>query len=206
MAAVKRLINLISQYMQMLSGVFLVGIMLVTLCDVVTRTIFGLTDGSVDLTFVGGVELVKYGLLYTILFTLPQSIGSSQVIVDLFTEQMPDMVKRYLEGFYLIGFALLGAGMSYRFFLSIEGAQMTGETTQDLLIPMTWIYCIVVFATSMLTLRCFVTTCEVIHGEVDLNSSPSSMDDDESATISNNQTLSDAEQNQNNQANRKEVA
>lgn len=164
MAALKKIINHISQYMQILSGVFLIAIMLATLSDVFTRTLYGLTDGNMDFTFIGAVEIVKYGLLFTILFTLPQSVGSSQVIVDLFTENMSGKVKRYLEGFYLIGFALLGAGMSYRFFLSIESAQMSGETTQDLLLPMSWIYSIVVFATSILTLRCFVATCDVVHG------------------------------------------
>ncbi len=108
MTVLKNFINRVSQVMHVFSGVFLIGMMLVTLLDVVTRTLYGLSDGGIELTFVGGVELIKYGLLFTVLFTLPQSVGDSQVVVDLFTEQMSDRSKTYLESFYLLGFALLG--------------------------------------------------------------------------------------------------
>lgn len=162
MTVLKNFINRVSQVMHVFSGVFLIGMMLVTLLDVVTRTLYGLSDGGIELTFVGGVELIKYGLLFTVLFTLPQSVGDSQVVVDLFTEQMSDRSKTYLESFYLLGFALLGAGMTYRFYIAIEGAVMSGETTQDLMIPMPWIYRIVVFATTVLTLRCLILTWDMI--------------------------------------------
>ncbi|MGI2881388.1 TRAP transporter small permease [Vibrio furnissii] len=177
MTVLKKLINRVSQLMHVCSGAFLIGMMLVTLLDVVTRTLYGLSDGGIELTFVGGVELIKYGLLFTVLFTLPQSVGDSQVVVDLFTEQMSDRFKTYLESFYLLGFALLGAGMTYRFYLAIEGAVMSGETTQDLMIPMPWIYRIVVFATSMLTLRCLILTWDLLrhhHPKIERMSSPTS--------------------------------
>jgi len=162
MTVLKNLINRIASVMHACSGVLLIGMMLVTLVDVVTRTIYGISDGGIALTFVGGVELIKYGLLFTVLFTLPYSVGNSQVIVDLFTERMSERTKVYLESFYILGFALLGAGMTYRFYLAIEGAILSGETTQDLLIPMPWIYRVVVFATSILTLRCLIITWDLI--------------------------------------------
>ncbi|WP_275722647.1 TRAP transporter small permease [Vibrio furnissii] len=177
MTVLKKLINRVSQAMHVCSGAFLIGMMLVTLLDVVTRTLYGLSDGGIELTFVGGVELIKYGLLFTVLFTLPQSVGDSQVVVDLFTEQMSDRFKTYLESFYLLGFTLLGAGMTYRFYLAIEGAVMSGETTQDLMIPMPWIYRIVVFATSMLTLRCLILTWDLLrhhHPKIERMSSQTS--------------------------------
>ncbi len=162
MTVLKNFINRVAYAMHSCSGVLLIGMMLVTLVDVVTRTLYGLSDGAIALTFIGGVELIKYGLLFTVLFTLPQSVGDSQVIVDLFTEQMSERTKIYLESFYLLGFALLGAGMTYRFYLAIEGALLSGETTQDLMVPMPWIYRFVVFATSMLTLRCLILTWDLI--------------------------------------------
>lgn len=162
MTALRNLINQIANAMHMLSGVLLISMMLVTLIDVLTRTLYGLSDGAIALTFIGGVELIKYGLLFTILFTLPQSVGDSQVVVDLFTDRMSERAKIYLESFYLLGFALLGAGMTYRFYDAIEGAILSGETTQDLMIPMPWVYRIVVFATAMLTLRCLLLTWDLI--------------------------------------------
>lgn len=175
MTVLKNFINRIAHAMHVCSGVLLIGMMLVTLIDVVTRTIYGLTDGSVALTFIGGVELIKYGLLFTILFALPQSVGDSQVIVDLFTEKMSEKKKIYLESFYILGFALLGAGMTYRFYLAIEGAVLSGETTQDLMIPMPWVYRIVVFATSMLTLRCLILTWDLLNSQ---HQKPSHQDSD----------------------------
>lgn len=165
MTVLKNFINRVAYTMHICSGILLIGMMLVTLIDVVTRTIYGLTDGSIALTFIGGVELIKYGLLFTILFTLPQSVGNSQVIVDLFTEKMSERMKVYLESFYILGFALLGAGMTYRFYLAIEGAALSGETTQDLMIPMPWIYRLVVFATTVLTLRCLILTWDLLRTE-----------------------------------------
>ncbi|WP_417792502.1 TRAP transporter small permease [Stutzerimonas xanthomarina] len=162
MTALRNLINQIANAMHMLSGVLLISMMLVTLIDVLTRTLYGLSDGAIALTFIGGVELIKYGLLFTILFTLPQSVGDSQVVVDLFTDRMSERAKIYLESFYLLGFALLGAGMTYRFYDAIESAILSGETTQDLMIPMPWVYRIVVFATAMLTLRCLLLIWELI--------------------------------------------
>ncbi len=138
--------------MHVFSGAILVSMMFITLADVISRGVFKLTDGSLDLTFIGGVELIKYGLLFTILFALPYSVGRSQVIVDLFTENMKARTKAILEGIYILGFFLLGSGMSYRFFLAIEHAEMSGETTQDLLIPLSYIYAVSSFATAMLAL------------------------------------------------------
>lgn len=181
MTVLKNFINRIAYAMHTCSGVLLIGMMLVTLVDVVTRTLYGLSDGGIAFTFIGGVELIKYGLLFTVLFTLPQSVGDSQVIVDLFTEQMSERTKVYLESFYLLGFALLGAGMTYRFYLAIEGAVLSGETTQDLMIPMPWIYRVVVVATTVLTLRCLIITWDLIqnhhhHTEEDKAESASSQE------------------------------
>ncbi len=186
MTVLKNFINRISYAMHVCSGVLLIGMMLVTLLDVVTRTIYGLSDGGISLTFIGGVELIKYGLLFTVLFTLPQSVGDSQVIVDLFTEKMSEKMKTYLESFYVLGFALLGAGMTYRFYLAIEGAALSGETTQDLMIPMPWIYSVVVFATTILTLRCLIITWDLLHTE-HADSSDSRSDKPSSSHSSHNQ-------------------
>ncbi len=162
MTVFKNFINRLTHLMHICSGALLIGMMLVTLLDVVTRTLYGLSDGAIALTFVGGVELIKYGLLFTVLFTLPRSVGDSQVIVDLFTDSMSERTKTYLESFYLLGFALLGGGMTYRFYMAIEDAVLSGETTQDLLLPMPWIYRVVVFATGVLTIRCLILTWDLL--------------------------------------------
>ncbi len=161
----KTLINLINRAAHIAhlgAGFILVSMMFITLADVVTRAIFNFTEGGIDLTFIGGIELIKFGLLFAILLTLPHSVAKSQVIVDLFTEKMNHRLKIYLEAFYNLGFALLGAGMSVRFYEAIESASMTGETTQDLQIPLQYIYAGVVFATALLAVRALIIAGELI--------------------------------------------
>ena len=149
MEAVRRL----ALGMHVLSGMLLIGMMVTVLLDVISRGVFGASGGDIDFTFQGGVEIVSYGLLFTVVFTLPYSISRSQVVVDLFTEEMSERLKALLAGIYTFGFGLLGFAMAVRFFEAAGRVAETGETTQDLLIPMTYIYGGTAFATSVLALR-----------------------------------------------------
>lgn len=150
MNAINRLFDRFTYGLHMLSGVILIAMMFITLTDVLTRTLFKITDGKTDLTFIGGIELIKYGLLIMVLLSLPYSVRRSQVIVDLLTEKLPERGKAFLEGLFMLGFVALGYGMSTRFLHAIEQVKMTGETTQDLLIPLSYFYGISAFATAVL--------------------------------------------------------
>lgn len=147
---ISRWVDKLTYVMHLISGTILVLMMFVTLADVVTRLIFNLSGGSIDITFIGGVEMIKYGLLLVVFFALPHSLNRSQVIVDLFTDALKTETKARLEGFYILGYALLGFGMSYRFYHAIEMADMSGETTQDLLLPLSNFYIVTCFASGVL--------------------------------------------------------
>ena len=162
MKSLSRVLGRITLLMHWIGGVFLIGMMLSTLLDVITRGLFSLTDGALDWTFIGGVELVKYCLLFTVLFILPHSVSRSQVIVDLFTDHFSDRKKDLFEAFYLLCFAFLGGAMSYSFFHLIDEAAMSYETTQDLLIPMTYFYSVATFATAMLCISAAMGAIELI--------------------------------------------
>lgn len=153
MKAFARLVDGICYLLQLLSGFLIAAMMMIVLLDVITRALFRLTEGGIDLTFLGGIELVKFTLLFSILYALPWCVDRSQVVVDLFTEQLSDRKKAALEGIYFVGYMLLGAGMTYRFYEAVGNAASSGETSQDLLIPMTYIYAATVFGTAMLALR-----------------------------------------------------
>ena len=143
----------LAKAMHLVSGVILVVMMATIILDIIVRWLFGATEGAVDLTFRGAVEIVSYGLLFMVLFSLPYSVNRGQVIVDLFTERMTEKAKKALAGFYTLGFGLLGLGMSLRFFESMERTAQSGETTQDLLIPLSYIYALATFATTVLAIR-----------------------------------------------------
>ena len=112
MKPIARLVDAVAYYMMQLSGLLIVTMMVTVLLDVTTRFVFGVTDGGIDLTFVGGIEIVKFGLLFTILFALPYCVDRSQVVVDLFTERLSERKKSFLESIYFLGYTLLAIGMS----------------------------------------------------------------------------------------------
>lgn len=155
----------LAHMMHLISGIFLILMVLTVLVDVFSRLAFGLSSGAVDFTFRGGVEIVRYSLLMMVLFALPYSVSRGQVVVDLFTEHFPERVKEALSGIYIFGFALLGGGMAQRFYHAIANAQSSGETTQDLLIPLTYFYAIAAFTTAVLCLRSVLVALEhIIYG------------------------------------------
>lgn len=143
----------VAQAMYFLAGALLLAMVAVILVEVVGRTLFGVTAGAVDFTFIGGIELVSYGLLFTILFTLPYAVSRGQVIVDLFTDGLSERVKGILAGVYTLGYGLLGAAMTVRFVESTQSVAASGQVTQDLLLPLSYIYGVTAVATAVLTLR-----------------------------------------------------
>ncbi|NVK18875.1 MAG: TRAP transporter small permease [Methylocystaceae bacterium] len=143
----------IAFYMHWTSGVLLIVMMVTILIDVISRAVFGATKGSVDFTFNGGVEIVSYSLLFCIMFALPYSVRRGQVIVDLFTGAMSERLKGILAGIYTLGFALLGFGMATEFYKATGRLYQSGETTQDLLIPMFYIFAVATFAAAVLAVR-----------------------------------------------------
>lgn len=147
-------------YMHWTSGILLIVMMVTILVDVVARALFGATKGSIDFTFNGGVEIVSYSLLFCILFALPYSVRRGQVTVDLFTGGMSERLKGILAGIYTLGFGLLGLGMTIRFSMAVDRLRQTGETTQDLLIPMSYIYAVAAFAVAVLTIRGFLVAIQ----------------------------------------------
>jgi TRAP-type C4-dicarboxylate transport system permease small subunit len=154
-----------SYVMHVISGILLILMVITVLVDVATRLVFGMSGGAVNLTFPGGVEIVRYSLLLMVLFTLPYSVSRGQVVVDLFTENLPERVKGLMTGVFLIGFALLGFGMATRFYHAIWNAMSSGETTQDLLLPIWYFYALASFATTVLALRSlFVSVDYIIYG------------------------------------------
>lgn len=158
MSGFARLVDAICRGMLWISAMMLTAMMLVVLADVITRALFRLTDGSFDLTFNGGIELVRFALLFAILYALPWCVDRSQVVVDLFTENLSDRSKAVLDTLCFAGYTLLALGMSIRFWHAVESSHISGETTQDLMFPMSYIFVATLIGTAMLALRSLMLT------------------------------------------------
>jgi TRAP-type C4-dicarboxylate transport system permease small subunit len=149
-------VDKLALWMHWLSGAILILMMLTVIVDIVTRTLFGMTAGASGVTVRGAVEIVSYGLLFMILFTLPHSVSRAQVVVDLFTERWSTAVKLRVSALYTLGFGLLGAAMAERFYQSAYRVAASGQTTQDLQVPLWLPYGVASFAAGMLAVRCVV--------------------------------------------------
>lgn len=152
----------IAKAMRLGSGVLLMFIMTVTLADVIARAIFDATGGSVDFTFIGAVELVSYGMLAMVLLAFPYGVDKGQVIVDLFTEGFRRRTKMRIEALYMAGFTALSIGMTIRFFEVAGRMSRSGESSQDLMIPLYYVYSFAYCALAFLALRCALLTIDYL--------------------------------------------
>ncbi|MBM7456625.1 TRAP-type C4-dicarboxylate transport system permease small subunit [Oceanisphaera litoralis] len=153
MAVLTRIADFIALLMYRLAGVLIIFMMLVVVADVAARALFAVTAGGLDLTFVGGIELVKFSLLFSMLFAFPHAVDKGQIVVDLFTQQMDETRLRFFTGGYTICFGFLGGALCWRFFEAAHSATQTGELTQDLLLPLSNIYYVAALALAMLAAR-----------------------------------------------------
>lgn len=133
-------VDLAAKYLLVVSRILLTLMMLIIVGDVITRGVFGATGGAVDLTFRGGIELVRFSLLFTIVCALPAVVEEGQVVVETFTNRFSDRKKAFMFAFYLIGFLAFGVILAIGWYKSGMAAMSHGETTQDLKIPKGPIY------------------------------------------------------------------
>lgn len=145
-----------------IGGTALILTMVIVLLEILTRTIFGLTGGYVDLTFNGSFELVRHGMMITFAYSMPYCLARGQVVVDIFTDSWSDRIKSVLSGFYTLLFGIFGFLMTFRLFESAHSASISGETTQDLALSMDIIYYIAAVGMFMLGLRGFALAWEQI--------------------------------------------
>lgn len=162
MKLITYVVDRISHALHIVSGIIMIAMMLITMADIGSRLLFTYSDGSIDITFLGGIELISYGLLFMVLFSLPYSVSRGQVIVDLFTEKMGEPMKEILAGVYTFGFGLLGAGMCYGLYESALRVAESGETTQDLLIPLSYVYGLATFPAALLGIRSLLVSIKRI--------------------------------------------
>jgi|AntDeeMinimDraft_5_1070356.scaffolds.fasta_scaffold02522_6 TRAP-type C4-dicarboxylate transport system permease small subunit len=162
MDALIRLSNGLRRAVLLLAGVALLGMLTVTVIDVLLRTAFTLTDGASTLTFTGSVELVRYLMLAGLLGALAGYVEQSQVVVEVFTQRASDAVKARIAGVSLLVFALVGAVMAVGLADDAASAAKFGEITQDLAMPKAPIYYAAAALLAVFTIRSAVHGLDAI--------------------------------------------
>ncbi len=161
MAFLVKLSVLISRLCQFIGGVSLIIIVLTTMLDVVARYIFKLAGGEFGFTVKGSVEIVSYFMLFALLAAFAAFVERSQIIVDVFTQKMPQSIKGYLMGIFMMGFFVIGIVFSWGLYESAIDALEYGKVTQDLRISMMPIYMVSAFLSILLAIRSLIESINI---------------------------------------------
>ncbi|PXF31667.1 hypothetical protein WH50_08710 [Pokkaliibacter plantistimulans] len=146
------------------AGIALVGLMGVTVVDVITRWLYKLTSGGFGFTIVGSVEMVKYLLYFALLSAMAASVERGQVVVELFTQALPARVKALMGSCYLIGFTVLGAALAYGSWEEGFNSLEYGEVTQDLALPIGPVYFVAAIMFAVMAIRTLIHTLAGLAG------------------------------------------
>jgi len=123
----------LTRWLHHLSGALLVGLMLLTVVNILGRWLFDAPlPGAVELTEIGMVAIVFLGLAYA-------QVRGDHIRVDLLYEQLGARGRRVLDLFAaLVSFATI-AGMTWR--LGVYAGQLgtSGRTTSALRVPLSWV-------------------------------------------------------------------
>ena len=151
----------ISRLCQLLGGISLIIIVLTTMLDVIVRYVFKLTGGEFGFTVKGSVEIVSYFMLFALLAAFAAFVERSQIIVDVFTQKMPQSIKGYLMGIFMLGFFIIGIIFTWGLYESAIDAIEFGKVTQDLRISMMPIYLISAFLSMLLAIRSLIESINI---------------------------------------------
>jgi len=161
MTLLVKLSVLISRLCQFIGGISLIIIVLTTMLDVVARYIFKLTGGEFGFTVKGSVEIVSYFMLFALLAAFAAFVERSQIIVDVFTQKMPQSIKGYMMGVFMLGFFAIGIVFAWGLYESAIDAMEFGKVTQDLRISMMPIYLISALLSALLAIRSLIESINI---------------------------------------------
>lgn len=134
------------------AGAAITFMLAVVSASILTRIVYGMTGGGINLMFGSGIELASYSLLVVIFAAFPRAASDGLVNVDLFTEKFPEWVNALLDRFWsliLAGIALLIARAAW----SQVGMTINrGDETQDLGMSLYLFYGYMAFACLALAL------------------------------------------------------
>lgn len=156
MHAVLKVLDALARVLLGIAGVALIFMMSVTLFDVIVRNLGRWFDAVHDISYTGTIELVRYSFLLAMAGAMPWGVEKSQVIVELFTQNLDPAWRARVDAFFMLGFGVLGVLIAYGLFSSGMQAIVSGETTADLRIPMAPIEFGAAFCMALMALRAFL--------------------------------------------------
>lgn len=122
------------------AGLALTFMLAVVTASILTRMLYGLSGGAVNLMFSGAIELASYSLLATVVASFPRAAAEGLVSVDIFTDRLPGWVNGALDRFWSLVVAAVALMIAYAAWAQVAISMRRNDETQDLGMAMYWFY------------------------------------------------------------------
>lgn len=148
-----------------LAGAALVFLLLNVTGTIVARVIHALTGGAVNLIWRGSIELATLALTVIVFASLHRAFVVGAIRIELFTDFMPDRAKRLIDGLFGLVYGAFAAAMTWRFAHAGAVTYARGDATQDLLMPLHYIYTFLSIASAALAVVAIVWSVATTFGK-----------------------------------------
>jgi len=125
--------------------------------NIIARQLHAISDGNISVMIPGVIELSKYTLLLIIFFALPRASSSGMVRVDILSNRLPKILAQFLNRLWLILMASIFTALFWLFTNKTIVTFNRGDATQDLQIPLFYIYALISLASFMTVISCLLT-------------------------------------------------
>ncbi|MCL4747034.1 MAG: TRAP transporter small permease [Burkholderiaceae bacterium] len=146
-----RAVTLLAGAFNALAGAALVFMLLNVAGTIVARLIHALSGGALNMIWRGSYELAVLALTVVVFASLHRAFVVGAIRIELFTDFMPQSVKRVIDGVFGLVYGVFAAAMTWRFTHAVAVTYERGDATQDLLLPLYWIYLFLATASGALT-------------------------------------------------------
>lgn len=140
MAFVARFASVLERIAATVSMIVLAALLALVAASVLGRLVFDLTGGAMNPMIRGNIEVASYLLLTLVLASLPVTIGSGFVRVDIFVDALPAAVGRALDRLWSLLFAVFAVAVGRLFLDEAYRSAASGAVSQDLALPLSAIY------------------------------------------------------------------
>lgn len=120
----------------LLAALALTALLAVVSASILTRLLFDLSAGRINLLFSGAIEIASYALLVTIFAALPRAVPSGLVKVDVLIGAESRRWSAWLDRFWLLILAGFAGVLAWRYALQTLLSLRRGDATQDLQLPL----------------------------------------------------------------------
>ncbi len=145
----------LAQAVNRIAAVMLVLMMLLTVCDVLLRKIYGRS-------ILGTVELTEFMLVGLVFFSLAHTeIQRGHVRIDFFMQRVPLKIQSRLENMTQLLCVLLFGAIAWSLLIYAGNMCATGDVSQDLWIPIYPFIYVAAAGNALLSLSLLVSLCAV---------------------------------------------